>query len=76
MSEKELKTAFHKLIDEVDNDQLLEDNYKILNQHKHQTTDITDDLTDEQKLRLNSALPEAENGKVISDKDAQIRIQS
>jgi hypothetical protein len=76
MSGKELKQAFHKLIDEVDDEQLLKDVYSILNQHKMQKRDIIDDLTESQKARLYAAMKQADEGKTISNEEAQRRIKT
>lgn len=76
MSGKELKQAFHKLIDEVDDEQLLADVYSILNQHKTQTVDIIDELTEEQLKELDASLLDAKEGRVISNQEAQAIIKS
>lgn len=76
MSRKELKQAFHKLIDEVEDEQLLKDVYSILNQHKIQQGDIIDDLTESQKARLYAAMKQADEGKTVSNEEAQRRIRT
>ena len=76
MSGKELKQAFHKLIDEVEDEQLLKDVYTILNQHKIQKGDIIDDLTESQKARLYAAMKQADEGKTVSNEEAQRRIRT
>lgn len=73
MSKRELKDAVHKLIEQSDDDQLLEEIYEILNQNRK--VDILDELSPEQLESLNRALKDVETGNVISHEEAQKRIK-
>jgi hypothetical protein len=67
MEAVDLKAKFHNLIDLIDNYDVLEDFYRVMNDYyeKNGSSDIIDDLTDAQKIRLNESIQQSESGKTI-----------
>lgn len=72
MEAAELKTKFHNLIDRMDNYDVLEDFYRVLNdfRERNDRSDIIDDLTDDdltepQRMRLSESIKQSETGKTI-----------
>ena len=65
----EIKTNFHKLIDKVDNTDLLENFFSAMNYYvnKKKGEDITDELTPKQMKRLSASIRQAEKGKTITN---------
>ncbi|HYV93735.1 MAG TPA: hypothetical protein VE978_18310 [Chitinophagales bacterium] len=76
MSPLELKSNFHKLIDEFDNDEVLEMFYDAMADRIHEETkpDILDQLSPSQLERLKQGLQQSESGKTISHEEAMERI--
>ena len=62
MSIKEIKTNFHHLIDEIENEKILKQFYEVLNgfSKKNRTVDFWDTLTEEQKKEIDLAWEESE----------------
>ena len=53
MNEIQLKSEFHKLIDEFKDVNVLEDFYEVIQEYsQHNQKDIIDELSDEQRARL------------------------
>jgi hypothetical protein len=73
----EIKNEFHHLIDSLENEELLETFYETMNDHKDELAkpDILDELTDEQKIRLNKSLAQIKSGNTISHDEALKRIE-
>ena len=68
MSTLQLRSNFHKLIDQVDDENILEEFYNALRSIFEQkpTTDFWDELTFEQQQKIEVACKESEEGKLIS----------
>lgn len=62
MTIKQIKTNFHHLIDEIDNEKILKNFYEVMNgfSPKNKTVDFWDTLTQEQKRELELAWEESE----------------
>jgi hypothetical protein len=65
----EIKTNFHKLIDKIDNPDLLENFFGAMSYYvnKKKGEDITDELSPKQHKRLSDSIKQAEKGKTISN---------
>ncbi len=63
MTIQEIKTSFHHLIDEIENEELLKKVYHLLKDYpkEKETEDFWDTLTDKQKEEIDSALKESED---------------
>jgi hypothetical protein len=77
MSTLELKSNFHKLIDEFDNDEVLAMFYAAMEDKIHEATkpDILDQLTPSQLEGLKHALQQVESGNTIPHEEAIKRIK-
>lgn len=65
MDKQKLKSEFHKLIDNFEDVETLENVYEgMVNLQKNKNKDILDELSPEQLERLNESLRQAENGEV------------
>ena len=64
-----IKTNFHKLIDKIDNPDVLENFFRAMSHYvsKKDSVDIIDELTEKQKKRLLASIKQAEKGKTITD---------
>ncbi|OFY91163.1 MAG: hypothetical protein A3K10_14250 [Bacteroidetes bacterium RIFCSPLOWO2_12_FULL_31_6] len=73
----QLKTQFHHLIDDIQDQKLLNEFYKILTSYKSnkQSYDIIDELTDVQKNRLSESMEQYSAGKTISDEEMKSEIK-
>lgn len=68
MYKSNIREEFHKLIDEFDDTNLLEEFYDILNSYYPQDPDkdILDELSDTQKDRLQESKAQSKGGQTIS----------
>lgn len=67
MDKEKLKSDFHKLIDDFEDVETLENVYEgMVNLQKQSKVDILDELTPAQLERLKESLKQAEEGNVIS----------
>ncbi len=64
-----IKTDFHKLIDKIENPDILENFYSAMNYYvsKKENVDIIDELTEKQQKRLAASIKQAEKGKTITN---------
>jgi hypothetical protein len=68
-SKEELKKELYALIDSIDDEEtlnVLHDDVVPLVMEQHTETDTADELSPEQQKRLDAAIKEADEGKVIS----------
>lgn len=72
----ELKTKLHGLIDEINNYAFLENFYRLVEHYRGADAgvDIVDELTDQQRARLNDSILQARNGKTIPHETARKQI--
>ena len=65
MEKEKLRSEFHKLIDKIDDEGLLENFYEAISNYSKQdrSVDIIDELSDKQKERLNQSIEQ------VSDRD-------
>ena len=66
MYKSNIREEFHKLIDEFDDINLLEEFYDIINNYhpKNKDLDIIDELSDAQRERIKGSLKQSKEGKV------------
>ena len=66
MHKSNIREEFHKLIDEFDDVNLLEEFYDIINNYHPQNKDldIIDELSDAQRERIKGSLKQSKEGKV------------
>ena len=62
-----IKQEFHKLIDEIPNEQYLCDLFESVAFFAKQKTDVLDDLSASELKRLDESLAQIKEGRVISD---------
>lgn len=65
-----IKTQLHKVIDSINDDEILEGLFNVLNdyqEHYKRKGDIVDELSSQQKKRLKQSVNQSKNGQVISD---------
>ncbi len=72
-----IKTDFHKLIDKVDNKDILESFFSAMNYYvnKKNAVDILDELTEKQQKRLAASIKQAEKGKTITNAEMKREIK-
>lgn len=77
MEAVELKAKFHNLIDLIDDNDLLEDFYRVLNDYheRESISDIIDDLTEIQKIRLNESINQSDKGKTVPHETMKAEIK-
>jgi len=73
----ELKTKFHNLIDLIDDADVLEDFYRVMNNYheRNGSHDIIDDLTETQEKRLNESIRQSDSGKTIPHETMKAEIR-
>ena len=72
MKQTDIRTSFHKLIDEIDNDNLLMKFYDLLNKSSDQKEgELWNQLSDEQKNEILLAESESHYVKNLIDHDTQ-----
>jgi hypothetical protein len=72
MKQTDIRTSFHKLIDEIDNDNLLMKFYDLLNKSSDQKEgELWNQLSDEQKNEILLAESESHYEKNLIDQDTQ-----
>lgn len=73
----EIKTKFHSLIDLIDDVDVLEDFYRIMNNYHERNGchDIIDDLTEAQHSRLNESIRQSISGKTIPHETMKAEIR-
>ncbi len=77
MESNELKTKCHTLIDLIDDEDIFEDFYFVMDSYykKAKRKDIIDDLTDNQRNRLDESIRQAETGQIIPNMTMKKKIQ-
>ena len=77
MEAVELKAKFHNLIDLIDDNDVLEDFYRVLNDYQKRdgSSDIIDDLTEAQKVRLNKSINQSDKGKTVPHETMKAEIK-
>lgn len=77
MEALELKTKFHNLIDLIDDHDVLEDFYRALSDYheRNGSHDIIDDLTEDQKIRLDESIHQSDIGKTIPHETMKAEIK-
>lgn len=72
----ELKSKLHGLIDEINNYAFLENFYRIMNYYQGRAgdTDIVDELSEGQKIRLKESIRQAKTGRTIPHKEVRKEI--
>jgi len=71
MTKDKLKSEFHKLIDNIDDERLLENFYYAISDYSKQnkSIDIIDELTEKQRARLMSSIEQvSESNTICNDK--------
>ena len=78
MNPVQLKKDFHKLIDDFEDVNMLEDLFDVIFQfQQHSTTnEVLDELTGAQQARLNTSLQQARAGKTQADDRVRARAKS
>jgi len=73
MYKSNIREEFHKLIDEFNDINLLEEFYDIINNYHPQDrdSDIIDELSDAQRERLRDSLKQSKEGKVTPHKQVK-----
>lgn len=76
MNSAKIKTDFHKLINKIDNSDILENFFRAMSYYaqKQGTIDILDELTEKQRKRLATSLRQADAGKTITHKQMKREI--
>ncbi len=69
MTKEKLKSEFHKLIDDIDDERMLKNFFEVFSEYIKDcnSIDIIDDLKEDQKRRLSSSLQQVRDGKLISN---------
>ncbi len=77
MEKDKIKSEFHKLIDSIEDDKLLENFYNVISAYGNQNkdTDIIDELTEKQKARLMKSVEQVSESDTINNEimNEQIR---
>jgi len=76
MNTIQLKSEFHKLIDTIEDNHILEEFYEILNGYKNQKKeiDIIDELTSIQQKRLKESIEQSKQWHTLSDNEMKKEI--
>jgi len=69
MTKEKLKSEFHKLIDDIEDERMLENFFEVFSEYSKEcnSIDIVDDLREDQKRRLISSLQQVRDGKLLSN---------
>lgn len=69
MTKEKLKSEFHKLIDDIDDERMLKNFFEVFSEYIKDcnSIDIIDDLKEDQKRRLSRSLQQVRDGKLISN---------
>lgn len=69
MSVKELKSEFHKLIDNFNDEKVLNNFYEAILEYskRDNSIDIIDELSEKQKQRLMDSIEQVKDGKTMSN---------
>ena len=69
MTTQQIKSEFHKLIDEFEDKNVLVNFYEAILEYrkKDKSVDILDDLSESQKQRLKDSIEQANNDKTMSN---------
>ncbi|MBK6537607.1 MAG: hypothetical protein IPG09_07460 [Ignavibacteria bacterium] len=77
MEKDKIKSEFHKLIDSIEDEKLLENFYDVISAYGNQNkdTDIIDELTEKQKARLMNSIEQVSESDTINNEimNEQIR---
>ena len=77
MEKDKIKSEFHKLIDSIEDEKLLENFYDVISAYGNQNkdTDIIDELTEKQKARLMNSVEQVSESDTINNEimNEQIR---
>lgn len=76
MTIQELKADLHNLIDKINEESILNAVRIILSKQNEASRDWADDLSENLHSELEESISEADEGKVISHKEAMNRIKS
>jgi hypothetical protein len=76
MSPFELKESIHKIIDEIDDNDALENFYEIISDYtkRGEYDDIIDELNSSQKKRLAKSMEQSYSAQLVMDKKAKSEI--
>jgi len=77
MTTQQIKSEFHKLIDEFDDKNVLVNFYEAILEYrkKDKSVDIIDDLSERQKQRLMDSIEQADKGNTMSNAEVKDEIQ-
>ncbi len=77
MSVQELKTEFHKLIDNFDDEKALNNFYEAILEYskRDKSIDIIDELSEKQKQRLMNSIEQVREGKTMSHEKVKDEIR-
>jgi Mg/Co/Ni transporter MgtE len=77
MRAKELKSEFHKLIDNFEDEKILNNFYEAILEYskKDKRVDIIDELSEKQKERLMDSIEQVKEGKTMSNDQAKNEIR-
>ena len=69
MEKDKIKSEFHKLIDSIEDEKLLENFYDVISAYGNQNkdTDIIDELTEKQKARLMNSIEQVSESDTINN---------
>ena len=77
MEKDKIKSEFHKLIDSIEDEKLLEKFYKVISAYGNQNkdTDIIDELTEKQKTRLMNSVEQVSESDTINNEKMNEQIR-
>lgn len=77
MTTQQVKSEFHKLIDNFEDDKILNNFYEAILEYskKDKSIDIIDELSEKQKQRLMDSMEQAKQGKTMSNNKVKYEIQ-
>ncbi|CAN5527073.1 hypothetical protein BH10BAC1_BH10BAC1_19510 [soil metagenome] len=75
MDNMELKLSLHKLIDSIEDVDVLNSLYEFLKKASDLQADFWDELTDEQKVEIKKSIAEADRGELISHEEVMKEIK-
>lgn len=77
MNATKLKSDFHKLIDGIHDEDVLQSFFGALNDYVNtkMKTDIMDELTEKQKKRLKQSIVQSKTGKIFTNEQMKLDIR-
>ncbi|MEO8665736.1 MAG: hypothetical protein ABI462_09590 [Ignavibacteria bacterium] len=78
MTAQQIKSRFHKLIDKLEDETILNNIYQVILEYtkKVRSIDIIDELSEKQKQRLMNSIEQVKVGKTMSNDNVKMKLKN